>query len=707
MAFFGFRNTDTKKDTGNPDKDQESVSSRILSVEEQQEIAKKFSESQELCIEIETAIEAFKILTFVPGQKDKMTEMLRHQGDFEKYINYSQTDEEIHAVMLSERPKGRKLWDNIKNVDFKKEILNLRTAAQALDFVGKKLKSVGLSLEILDFKKHAPKYKTQPLRMDFNGCINEPDVDNLSTTYYNFKFSEQKNLPPEGKVIYDMSNNLAWNEMMKFSSLDMLKWEFYRAMRSLNIPPKKEREEGSLIDKLHIADLQDILITYLRQRKIDSVNIARKKKNKPLLTEEEKKSIYERTSFSFIDIEKIEKINLPDSAKARAVKIHATNHEAELRKNFEQLGAEKNDIDTYIEKMKKEGTLGFLSLPNGEYLSANVHHNIDVKDACLVEDDNYTMLNNPDNLCIIFKKNGNEENRNKQDKKEKKEETIEVNKDRFVKCVKNFVISISEDNVLNNKNLNHVAISDDAKKDCIKELVSDENAKQSFKQAFEDFGLSEDKVAECLEIMSKNGVLPTIKVENEYKQLALFMKQTKRRGRIAYLGTVETSDLYEDVHNRILHNLQTQPTSMEIDTEGNPGDTVVVTEIEKGAGITDRFGRTSLANQRRKRSKNSETNGEENDTKRRSVMLRILIETKKNLQKLHMWHENKQEEHYPVFILGGLGENMMIYSNEDDERAVYKLMEEQRIFRERKKDNPVMATIKEAFSQITGFNNDK
>ena len=139
----------------------------------------------------------------------------------------------------------------------------------------------------------------------------------LSDTYYELKQTPNPFPKPQDKYVYDLRGNQAWDAFMKFPNFRRIQRDFYKALQSSNIPPEVAKQFNSF-------DFEDLLVNYYRQQKIDNFNKNRERDDMPPLSAEEEKVIREQSTFHFVK----------ESSKERAVKLHTTNHEAELRRYF-------------------------------------------------------------------------------------------------------------------------------------------------------------------------------------------------------------------------------------------------------------------------------------------------------------------------------------------------------------------------------------
>ena len=565
--------------------------------------------SSQRCAELEALIQVVDILTAIPEQiktKEDLLVLLKEQDSYLDKIKFS-PERQTSYVLLSDKQKGKNLLEDFEpsykqklSPDFQEKILNLRNADEARLLLAQELDKEGLSFETIDYQPPISHDERHIIRMDFNGKAYQPSDDYFSDAYLNLLEN-----PSSEKVdasAYNMEENTSWQTFKKFPRFQLIESDFKQALAYAHIPP-------SAIKDLNSFDFEDLLFRFKTRDK-------------------------ENASCASLFAE--------GGARENAVKIHAQNHKEELRAYFKQLGAAEGkdvgQIDYVLNKMIKNGKIPPLQLQDGEYLTATVHHNVDVTDAGMFDD--ITKVNHAQNFSIIFQKNAKDaENINYATQSS----AFDSN---FILALNNHKIDtgISKQDI----DLNLLSEDKEAKAEFIKKVTKEKY--QEFYMAFKDMGFSKEQITSTILTMAREGKVPQLDLKQN-KMLVLGIKAPRRDNKNAqiYFGVQDKPSYYDDVHHNILHGIDKRPVKLEIPEENTPQNKSILFSNDLPQNPTN------VKSER----ESYEITGKGNILKK--VFFRIRMKFKKSADK------NGQKK-YPIFVLGGLGEQHTIWSNEKDNR---------------------------------------
>ena len=561
-------------------------SSPAVAVSSSPNISQKSEEM--ICSELEATIELFEILTTIPDQaksEEELINLLSDQGSYQDKINYQEHGQRINFVSLNKRTKGKNLLQSI-SPEFKDKLLKNKTSTETFNFLEKQLEQVGLSVDTIDYRPPLNIDTRHIIRMEFNGSVYEPDEDHLSDAYF-----EHKKNPPEltvSKDSYNLDDCPSWAMFKQFANFKNMENEFRQALAWSKVPPQ-------MLKDLNSFDFEDLLFRH--QKETDFYG---KEKNSYRLFE---------------------------GAREAAVKIHTHNHKAELITYFKELGAKEEDIQKLLDTMENKGRIPPLPLPNGDYLTATVHHD----DAILDTDPSLdiTQTNAAQNFRIIFRKNA----------KDDEQINFAIQKEnRRTNFFKEKKLAVEQD-----IDLNALASSADKRKEFIQKIALDK-----FKELyvlFVEMGLKDPKQA--VATMMQAGEFPQLDLPNN-QIIGLDIKRSKRGINLVFQSKEKPSH-YADIHANIFHGLRTSPVYMSLNQDGTQAKTSAI------ALDSEHY-----------EAPNKQAYALENSS---SVLQKL---TRKVMFRIHTHFsaqnasEKDKKDGYIAFVLGGLKKNRMIFANKDD-----------------------------------------
>ena len=542
----------------------------------------KLRDDETICREIEVAIEAVEILTALPSAKDNLETLLQEKDSYRKKLSFKNP---LSNVSLNESPKGKNLLEGITS-DFRDRLLALNSADAARDLLSAELDKVGLTLDKIDYNPPISHDTRHIIRMEFDGSVRAPDENNLSEAYL-----ELKNNPPTqspNPKEYNLEESDTWKTFAKFPNFRNQESEFRAALAWGRIPPDK-------LQTLNAFDFEDLLFQH--KQEINGT---------------------QRSSY-----------RLFEGARESAVKIHTHNHRQELYDYFMEMGAQENDINYVLQQMELKGKIPPLALANGDYLTANVHHDTAILDAHTLTD--ITLVNSPANFRIIFKKNGKDD-----------ENTV------FATQEKNLADVFQQHKIPidNDVDLNLLYENPEQKAAFIKKLAKDKM--EALYSAFKQMGIEKPETP-ILE-MFQTGKFPQLDLPRN-RFIGLDLKQTKQGLHLVF-SSKEKPSSYTDIHASIFHGLRTSPVYMEVSADGQQaGHQVIATEGEEHPSSEKGQAYALESEQQTKQSL------------LQKVMFRI--HSKKR-------GEDNPQNRFVAFILGGLSKSRVISSNEKDTQAAEK-----------------------------------
>ncbi|MBQ8465761.1 MAG: hypothetical protein IJ545_07120 [Alphaproteobacteria bacterium] len=566
------------------------------------------------CAELEAGIEVFNILAAIPEQihgADDLLPFLREQGSYLDKINYTASDN-LTMVNLSERPLGNNLLERINTSSpFYKELTKDLNIDRIREFLDKELQKINLTFEELIFEKeNRVSFDTRHIiRMDFNGFASEPDSDQLSDTYLKLHLDPARKGGQEFEYDRVLQENKSWQTFQQFPRFKKIGRDFRQALAYAKIPLENVKDINSF-------DFEDLLFKYHRSKA-------------------------PKESFKY---------NLfghDGGAREQTVRKYVANHKEELRSYFLEVGALKGyeeqllakdpnlsqkDMKSFaqskFEKMLNDMENGYISpvpLPNGEFLTATVHHIRAIQDA---DPKNITQVNESDNHIIIFRR---------QTKEDKSTLDSTLGDALLFDAFKKQKISL--DDIGDIPDFNTILTS--RKEETLGELTP----KQKFIKL-----LAEKKSKEIVAALQKIGVderiielanqnmlkqpheFPAINLSNN-RQLAVALKKTKRGVKLVFNAVYKASP-YSDVHQSIFHAVTDKLVSKQISADPNTINRIISANEETDLPGSNKY--------------KSET-----DNSIKEVFYRIKTKTSQIFKGM-------------AFVLEGFGKKQIILTNEKD-----------------------------------------
>lgn len=576
------------------------------------------------CAEIEAAIEVVEILTAIPEQIKSEQDLLNFLKERDSYLDKVKfsPSRKINHVMLTDRPRGKNLLENL-SPEYIKQLTQLKNADEARRFQEQVQSRSGFTTEVSEYKEPICHDFRHVIRMEFNGRANKPDEDSLSEAYLAARESPLSE-PPKPQD-YNLEAAPAWQFFKKFPNFRNMEADFRNALTLMKIPPEA-------VAKMNSFDFEDALFNYKSHGDEDMTSV-----------------------------------RLFEGAKEAAVKIHARNHRKELEKIFKGMNADPQDIKNMLDKMEKQGQIPPLRLPNGDYLSATVHHDKAILDAGDLEDP--TQVNNPKNFRIIFKlnKKDNPENQTTQIKdkdlfKAFNDNKIEVDAMPPTGELSSFQSSLQtaglkEAEISEIMTLNALSSSPEAKQEFIKKASREKMAE--FVAAFRALQIDDKKIVEIMTPMMQEGRIPQINLSKN-RQLALELRRTKHGLRLNF-GVQEKSSEYTDAHRGIFHGNSTRPVYIELTDNGNPGSVIVPHE-----GENNKRDDHKLLSEKDIYAIETAEQNKTGNVKKMSMRVRAKLKSSENAG---------EEDRYPAFFVAGTSDELVIWSNNQDIEAAQRRAE--------------------------------
>lgn len=487
----------------------------------------------EVVARLEAAIEVVEVLTAVPQQvksTEDMLSFLQERGSYQDKIEYS-PNENLHMVNLSARPEGKNLLEPL-SPEYVEKLSQLKTAAQAREFLSSELEKVNLTFETIKYKPPLSHDTRHIIRMEFNGFATEQDEDNLSDTYLRLKENAPDKTHQEEEYIQPLEGNASWQEFKKFPRFMKIETDFRKALSSGQIPPEA-------VSELNSFDFEDILFRYHQKR------------------DQQRGGYREQSKY---------KMFKDGGAREASIKTYARNHRQELEESFAGMGVEKEVINKTLSAMTNMGQIPAVFLPDKSVMTATVHHVGAIMDA---DADDITKVNDTDNHVIIFR-------RQEQNKQEENVATQIRDKDLFKAFQENKILLDGE------VDFNAIQSSPEAKQKFVKDLV-EKKANELF-VAFASMGMDKETCFEVMKPMLRDGKVPEVNLSKNRK-LAVSLKRTKRGIKVVF-GAQAKESKYSDVHQTIFHAVSNRPVSEEISADKNAERKVMAAnEAEDAPGV--------------------------------------------------------------------------------------------------------------------------
>lgn len=567
------------------------------------------------CAELEAGIEVFNILAAIPEQihsTDDLLPFLEDQGSYLDKINYTASDN-LTMVNLSERPQGNNLLERIDTSSpFYKELTKDLNVDRIREFLDTELQKINLTFEELVFEKeNRVSFDTRHvIRMDFNGFVSEPDSDQLSDTYLNLRHNPARKGGQEFEYDCVLKENKSWQTFRQFPRFKKIGRDFRQALAYAKIPFENVKDLNSF-------DFEDLLFRYHRSKA--------------------SKESFKYNIFGY-----------DGGAREQSIRKYTANHKEELRSYFLEVGALKGyeeqllakdpnlsqkDLKSFaqskFEKMLNDMENGYISpipLPNGEVLTATVHHIQAIQDA---DPKNITQVNDPDNHIIIFRRQAKEDR-----------STLNSNLgdallfDAFKKQKINLddIGDIPDFNTILTSRKGETFGELTPKQKFIK-LLAEKKSKE-ITAALQKMGVDEGIIELANQNMQKPPYkFPAINLSNN-RQLAVALKKTKRGVKLVFNAVYKASP-YSDVHQSIFHAVTDKLVSKQISADSNATNRIVSANEETDLPGSNKY--------------KSET-----DNSIKEVFYRIKTKTSQFCKGI-------------AFLLEGFGKKQVILTNEDDQ----------------------------------------
>lgn len=614
MYFNNTKNRQMNKSKGFTPKNPEKAPAHEKSTANKYNLEDVLKQDKQRCAEIEAAIEVVEILTAIPEQIKSAQDLLNFLRERDSYLDKVKfsPSRKINHVMLTERPKGKNLLENL-SPEYIKQLTQLKDADEARRFQEKIQSRSGFTTEVSEYKEPICHDFRHVIRMEFNGRANKPDEDSLSEAYLAVKAAPSDK--PLKAQDYNLDDSPAWQFFKQFPNFRNMENDFRNALALMRIPPEA-------VAKMNSFDMEDALFNYKSHGDED-----------------------------------VSSVRLFEGAKEAAIKIHTSNHRKEPEKLFSGMNARPQDIENMLNKMEKQGQIPPLRLPNGDYITATVHHDKSIMDAGDFDDP--TQVNNPKNMRIVFKINKKDSPENQTTQIKDKDlfkafndnkievDTIPASEDlsAFQKSLQ--TAGLGEDKIAEIMTLNTLSASPEAKQEFIKKISRDKM--EELVNAFRALQIEDSKIVEIMTPMIREGKIPQIDLSKN-RQLALELRQTKHGLRLNF-GVQEKSSGYTDAHRGIFHGNSTRPIYIEL-TDGKAGNVIVPHEGEN--------------NKRDDYKLNSEKDiyAIENEDKNKSGEVKKM--TMRVRAKLKSAENADEEDRYPAFYVTGISKELVIYSNNQD-----------------------------------------
>ena len=540
------------------------------------------------CAELEAAIQVVEILTALPQLGQSPQDLLKLLKDKDSYLDELkfEPNNRIKHVMLSSRPKGKDLSESL-SPEYLDKLTHLGTSDHARQFLKEELDKSGLTLEMIDYKPPISHDMRHIIRIEFSGNISKPDEDFLSDTYLDL--SENPASTQTRPDDYNLEENFSWQTFKKFPNFRNMEKDFKNALTLFKVPPEKVKDLNSF-------DFEALLFEYKSHGD-----------------------------------EGITHIHIFEGAKESAVKIHTRNHRSELEAYFKALGADDQEAAKVLDLMERKGITPALTLPNGDSITADVHHDTAILDAGLLDDP--TMVNDPSNFRTIF-------HYNTKDGEDIQFATLAKDKT-ILLAAKEHHIDVDE-----NVDLFTLSSSSEAKQDFIKNLA--QNKESDLKRAFEDMEVSGDTIKTTLETMKKTGEIPPLPLKHN-RELVLDLKKTKRGLKVVF-GMQEKDARYTNVHQGIFHGLRMRPEHFDVSETGEPLQTHLIHAEGDAPPHKMESERSAYT---------IEAEKEDPANRIKKMFLRIRMKLGKD-------NPVEKTKSYPIFILGGLHKKLVIWSTSKD-----------------------------------------
>lgn len=565
------------------------------------------------CAELEAGIEIFNILAAIPEQihgTDDLLPFLKDQGSYLDKINYTASDN-LKMVNLSERPRGNNLLEKLDlNSSFYKDLTKDLNVDRIREFLDTELQKINLTFEELIFEKeNRVSFDTRHvIRMDFNGFVSEPDSDQLSDIYLNLSQDPSRKGLQEYEYDRLLQENDSWQTFQQFPRFRKISRDFRQALAYGKIPAEKVKELNSF-------DFEDLLFKFYRHRS-------------------------PKESFKY---------NLfhDGGAREQTVRKYTANHKEELRSYFLEVGAIKGyeeqllakdpglsskelraQAQSRFEKMLNDMENGYIApipLPNGEFLTATVHHIQAIQDA---DPKNITKVNESDNHIIIFRR---------QAKEDKSQLDSRLGDALLFDVFKKQKISLDDIGDIPDFNTILTSRKDEnsgeltAKQKFIK-LLAEKKGKE-ITAVLQQMGIDERTIELTSQNMQKPPYeFPAINLSNN-RQLAVALKKTKHGVKLVFNAVYKASP-YSDVHQSIFHAVTDKLISKQISADPNAPSRIISANEE-----------TDLPGAHKYKS--------ETDNSIKEVFHRIRTKTSQFFKGM-------------AFVLEGFGKNRVISLNEKD-----------------------------------------
>lgn len=464
------------------------------------------------CLQLEALMETCEILSLIGEQEpEKMAELLQERDSYLKLVNIAE-DRKINHLLLSERPQGKNLYDNLPKA-FKEQLLSIKNLEEAERLLKQELNKRNLDLQISLQKKPISRDMRRVIRIEFNGGINRPNADLLSSDYAAFKDTDKETAEKSSCKADDYVLNdevPAWKDFSSFRSFREMEDEFKEALAYNQVPP-------DLVKKMSVYDFEDMLFTYKQE--------TRRRGNG-------RNSSY---------------VKLFEGSKEFFLKTFYENHGDEFKEALEFMKVKPEQIKKAMESLQN-GRLCPIEMADGRFIVATVHHGTAILDAAQKEDP--TMVNNPDNLELMFEV---------------------LDRDRFKESVVDR--SMAEENLSDiSINLGKEVDIDKLARD---EQLRKEFIQQTAAARLEELvagmrkaGVLESEIINVISPMLKEGKIPSVPVgKNNYLALEL---RNSRDGVQLVFNSIEGSNDNPDVHKGLAHGISTKPVAVEENIENKP-----------------------------------------------------------------------------------------------------------------------------------------